>query len=138
MILVFIYLERKAIKKVKHFLKKHYSGQDESILLFKRNPSWFTGDQGDIVPSWVSITENPKIPRDGGTGDLVVEGGDPDDSFALKTHKWGPSESNIEYSISDLESGSWDCTLHFAETSGDWNIPGKRVFNAEISTSQRR
>jgi len=95
----------------------------------------FTGDQGTIAPSWLNITGEPESPRDGGTGALVIEGGDSIDSYALKTHKWGPDESSIVYAISDLESGSWDCTLHFAETSGDWNIPGKRVFNAEISTA---
>jgi len=78
----------------------------------------FTGDQGTIAPSWLNITGEPESPRDGGTGALVIEGGDSIDSYALKTHKWGPDESSIVYAISDLESGSWDCTLHFAETSG--------------------
>lgn len=93
----------------------------------------FTGDVGNNVPSWISLSGSPQAPKDGGPH--PVNGPNSKYATVAKTHKWGPQTSSISYSISGLASGIWDCELVFAETSEFFKVPGKRVFNAQISSS---
>lgn len=89
----------------------------------------YVGDFGNTQPSWISVSGSA---NDGGGPEVSISGGGAANQ-ALKTHKWGPGASSIKYTISELESGIWTCSLHFAEMSEDWNTVGKRVFNAKVT-----
>lgn len=94
----------------------------------------FTGDKNNHTPKWFYVNGHPKYPRDSGNHVHHISGAESKNEFALKTHKWGPHGSTIKYYVSYLAPGTWECTLHFAETSSDWSHKGKRVFNAYLYT----